>query len=148
RLRGDANLHAARRTYRAARLRGVPGEAAEARHRPQPPDWQGGADSTRTYDPLQTRQRPPEYRGLTVYPPPPVPYRRFQHRWWLHILLFLVTVASTTGAGINYYASFLSAFGTREIAVDWALVGHASIYAAAILAILGAHEMGHYLACR
>src|SRR5262249_18538186 len=27
-------------------------------------------------------------------------------------------------------------------------VGHASIYAAAILAILGAHEMGHYLACR
>jgi membrane-associated protease RseP (regulator of RpoE activity) len=34
------------------------------------------------------------------------------------------------------------------VALTWALVGHATVYAAAILAILGAHEMGHYLACR
>ncbi len=29
-------LHAARRTHRAARLRRLPGEASQARHRPQP----------------------------------------------------------------------------------------------------------------
>ena len=77
-----------------------------------------------------------------------MPYRRFQNRWWLHILLFLLTVATTTGAGIDYYASFLSALGTRQIVFSWALVAHATVYASAILAILGAHEMGHYLACR
>jgi membrane-associated protease RseP (regulator of RpoE activity) len=53
--------------------------------------------------------------------PPPRP--RFQHVWWKHIALFLLTVAST-------YLNF----------GPW--------YAAGVLAILGAHEMGHYLACR
>lgn len=77
-----------------------------------------------------------------------MPYRRFQHRWWFHILLFLLTVATTTEAGVGYYYSYLSALGTHAVTVSWALVGHATIYAAAILAILGAHEMGHYLACR
>jgi membrane-associated protease RseP (regulator of RpoE activity) len=51
---------------------------------------------------------------------PPV---RFQHTWWKHILLLALTAAST-----NY------TFG------PW--------YAVGVLAILGAHEMGHYLACR
>jgi len=77
-----------------------------------------------------------------------VPYRRFQNRWWLHILLFLLTVATTTAAGLEYYYGYVSALGTREVAVSWPLIGHATIYAGAILAILGAHEMGHYLACR
>jgi len=75
-------------------------------------------------------------------------YRRFQHRWWLHILLFLLTVVTTTFAGLEYYASYVSVLGTRQVAFSWPLVGHATIYAVAILAILGAHEMGHYLACR
>jgi membrane-associated protease RseP (regulator of RpoE activity) len=51
------------------------------------------------------------------------PRVRFQHRWWLHILLLLLTIASTTLA-----------------AGPW--------YSATIIGILGAHEMGHYLACR
>jgi membrane-associated protease RseP (regulator of RpoE activity) len=48
---------------------------------------------------------------------------RFQHAWWKHILLFLLTLTTTTLVGGVWYS------GT-------------------ILAILGAHEMGHYLACR
>ena len=60
----------------------------------------------------------------------------------------MLTVATTTLAGLDYYRSYLSAFGTHQVAVDWALLGHATVYSAAILAILGAHEMGHYLACR
>src|SRR5437763_1539819 len=154
-LRSDENLHAARRADRAARIRGVPGEAAQARDRPQPPDGQGSADSARTHDPLQTRQRPPEHRRLTVYPPPSPPFRRFQHRWWLHILLFLLTVATTTIVGITHYLSFISDFGTHGAIVRHTLafdkgrvLVEAIAYTAAILGILGAHEMGHYLACR
>jgi len=52
-----------------------------------------------------------------------VPRQRFQHTWWKHIVLLLLTVASTFLVGGPWYS-----FG--------------------VLAILGAHEMGHYLACR
>lgn len=51
------------------------------------------------------------------------PPKKFQDRRWLHGLLFLLTIASTTLAG------------------GWA-------YSATILAILGCHELGHYIACR
>ena len=48
---------------------------------------------------------------------------KFQDRRWLHALLLLLTIASTSLVG------------------GWA-------YSATILAILGCHELGHYLACR
>ncbi len=51
------------------------------------------------------------------------PPLKFQDRRWLHALLFLLTIASTVLVG------------------GWA-------YSATILAILGCHELGHYLACR
>jgi membrane-associated protease RseP (regulator of RpoE activity) len=51
------------------------------------------------------------------------PRVRFQHTWWKHILLFLLTLGTTT-----------------LVAGPW--------YSGTVLAILGAHEMGHYLACR
>ena len=100
------------------------------------------------HHPLQARQRSPEYRRLTVFPPPAFPYRRFQHRWWRHILLFLLTVGTTTDVGVSYYLSFLSELATHAIRVDWTIVVHGMVYSAAVLGILGAHEMGHYLACR
>ena len=77
-----------------------------------------------------------------------MPYRRFQHRWWRHILLFLLTVATTTDVGISYYLNFLSDLGTRAVHLDWVIARHGLVYSAAVLGILGAHEMGHYLACR
>ena len=49
--------------------------------------------------------------------------KKFQDREWLHVLLFVLTIASTTLVG------------------GW-------LYSATILAILGCHELGHYIACR
>jgi membrane-associated protease RseP (regulator of RpoE activity) len=59
--------------------------------------------------------------------PPPVvhswPRRKFQNRIWLHTALLVGTIGST-----------------------WLVAGW--LYAATIIAILGAHELGHYFACR
>lgn len=49
---------------------------------------------------------------------------------------------------MEHYLSFTSEFGTREVVLSWDLLGPGLIYSAAVLGILGAHEMGHYLACR
>jgi membrane-associated protease RseP (regulator of RpoE activity) len=60
------------------------------------------------------------------------PRVRFKHVWWKHILLFVLTLITTTTVGSMMSPTWLGGF--------W--------YSATILAILGAHEMGHYLACR
>jgi membrane-associated protease RseP (regulator of RpoE activity) len=78
---------------------------------------------------------------------PPVPRRRPQ-RVWLHVLLFLLTVATTTGMGVFHYVSFASDLGTRDVAISGATVLQGLLYSATVLGILGAHEMGHYVACR
>jgi len=57
-------------------------------------------------------------------------------------------VCTTTLLGAEHYLSFVSSFGTREVALSRDLIWPGLAYSAAILAILGAHEMGHYLTCR
>ena len=59
-------------------------------------------------------------------PVPEVIRPKFQHRYWVHALLFLLTLLTTT------YTTF---FG------GWS-------YSLPILTILGAHEFGHYFYCR
>ena len=75
---------------------------------------------------------------------------KFQDRVWLHVLMFVLTVASTTLAGAEHYASFLSDFSSSGRlplpAAD--LLVRGLWYSATILAILGCHELGHYCACR
>lgn len=66
----------------------------------------------------------------------------------MHILLFLATVLTTTAVGADHYYSFASEFGTHEVPVSWDLIWPGLVYSAAVLGILGAHEMGHYAACR
>ena len=78
----------------------------------------------------------------------PEPPRRFQHVVWKHVLLFLLTLATTTLVGRSHYAAFLSEFGTVPITPGWELLSQGLWYSLTILGILGAHEMGHYLACR
>ena len=78
----------------------------------------------------------------------PEPPRRFQHVVWKHVLLFLLTLATTTLVGRGHYAAFLSEFGSVPIAPGWGLLREGLWYSLTILGILGAHEMGHYLACR
>ena len=89
---------------------------------------------------------PPDFEPVFVSLPPA--RRRFQHKWWLHVTLFLVTLATTTLLGITHYLAFISNFGARDVAFDSRIVLPALWYSASILGILGAHEMGHYLACR
>jgi membrane-associated protease RseP (regulator of RpoE activity) len=50
--------------------------------------------------------------------------------------------------GAEHYLSFRSDFGAREVPIAWTLLWPALGYSAAVLGILGAHEMGHYVACR
>jgi len=88
-------------------------------------------------------------------PPPP---RR--DRIWVHVVLLLLTVASTTFVGGCHYLSFDQAFDTAPPMSDqdgWAFIlnifSQPSFYlnglwySLTVLGILGCHEMGHYVAC-
>jgi membrane-associated protease RseP (regulator of RpoE activity) len=78
-------------------------------------------------------------------PPPPV---KFRDRRWLHLLLLVLTALTTMLVGLGHYAAFLSELGARTVNAGWSSLGYGAWYSATILAILGAHEMGHYVACR
>lgn len=58
-----------------------------------------------------------------------------------------MTVATTSDVGGGYYASFLSGLQIHAAPVHVSLL-QALTFSCAILGILGAHEMGHYFACR
>jgi membrane-associated protease RseP (regulator of RpoE activity) len=78
------------------------------------------------------------------------PRPKFQDRVWLHLLLFALTVVSTTIVGATWYASFLDDFrGATALPMPFAaLLVRGFWYSGTILAILGCHELGHYFACR
>ena len=70
-------------------------------------------------------------------------------RYWLHLLLLLLTLATTTLVGASHWFGFESDFGVRQLEVGL-LKGAVNglWYSLTLVAILGAHEAGHYLACR
>jgi membrane-associated protease RseP (regulator of RpoE activity) len=78
------------------------------------------------------------------------PVRKFRDRVWLHVALFVLTVATTTLVGAGHYLAFRSdLLELRRLPMSvGALALHGVWYSGTILAILGCHEMGHYLACR
>ena len=63
----------------------------------------------------------------------------------LHLGLFITTAVTTTWVGSRHYAAFMADF-TAEVPPFsfW----HGLWYSIPVLAILGTHEMAHYLACR
>jgi membrane-associated protease RseP (regulator of RpoE activity) len=68
----------------------------------------------------------------------------------LHVLLLVLTIATTTFVGAEQYAGFLADF-RRSTTLPVSMVGllmRGLWYSGTILAILGCHELGHYLACR
>jgi len=68
---------------------------------------------------------------------------------WLHVLLLVLTIASTTYAGISHYLALQSDFlPERSIGLTAGLALRGFWYSGTILAILGCHELGHYFACR
>ena len=78
----------------------------------------------------------------------PVPRRRRRAIRW-HLILFLLTVATTILAGAEHFASFSIDFGSRDLDASGPFfLLNGLWYSGSILAILGAHEFGHYFACR
>ena len=94
----------------------------------------------------------PDVESLTGSPltyTSPVAAVRRSRPPWRHILLFLLTVGTTTLVGAEHYASFHLDFGSRAPDLSgWQFFLNGLWYSASILAILGAHEFGHYFACR
>jgi membrane-associated protease RseP (regulator of RpoE activity) len=69
-------------------------------------------------------------------------------RKWLNALLLAATLVTTTFAGTFHWLGFESDFQALALRVTPGAVVHGLWYSLTILAILGAHELGHYLACR
>jgi membrane-associated protease RseP (regulator of RpoE activity) len=99
---------------------------------------------------------------LPAAPPPSAPPRRrgwlfAKSRPWINALLFVLTIGSTFVVGLSWSASYLFAGaiaanpafepGRAELR-DPRVLALALLYAVVLLAILSAHEMGHYLTCR
>jgi membrane-associated protease RseP (regulator of RpoE activity) len=77
------------------------------------------------------------------------PRPKFQDRIWLHVLLFALTIASTTWAGTDFWVSFLFSLGQPlPTTMSLSLVIHGLAFSLTVLTILGCHELGHYFACR
>jgi membrane-associated protease RseP (regulator of RpoE activity) len=83
---------------------------------------------------------PPAY--VMPASPRPAPVTR-------HVILFLLTIVSTTLAGVNFYYSYASELGNVVVDASWTWwLLHGTLYSFGVIAILGAHEFGHYFACR
>jgi membrane-associated protease RseP (regulator of RpoE activity) len=85
----------------------------------------------------------------------PAPRAKFRNRWWLHILLFGLTLYFTTAAGALHYAAYRVAMGdglpTDSLLALLTLPQYLVTglwYSLSMLGILGAHEFGHYYFCR
>lgn len=77
-------------------------------------------------------------------------------RYWLHVLLFVLTLLTTTAVGARLAYNFEhnrpllfeeDFFGTIEILGNPASLANGLPFSLTLLSILLAHEMGHYLAC-
>ena len=78
----------------------------------------------------------------------PAPTQRRRERWWLHILLLVLTFGTTTYVGAELAAGYdpkLVAYGASFSALF--LRGFVT-FSLPVMAILFSHEMGHYLTCR
>ncbi len=76
-------------------------------------------------------------------------WERPRDRLWLHVLLLVATIGTTTAVGASHWYSFASDFGTLvPTGAPMSLAVNGLWYALTFLIILGSHEAGHYLACR
>jgi membrane-associated protease RseP (regulator of RpoE activity) len=66
----------------------------------------------------------------------------------VHLLLFAITLVLTTLVGAAHYYSFIVEFGRVDAPLGWYLLPQGLWYSGSLLAILGAHEFGHYALCR
>jgi membrane-associated protease RseP (regulator of RpoE activity) len=71
---------------------------------------------------------------------------------WVHVLLLALTILTTTLVGGLHHFGFAQGFNQVAVVLpdfrDATFYMNGLWYSVTILAILGCHEMGHYLACR
>ena len=103
--------------------------------------------SQRPLPPSPVWNEAPAAADHSSLPPPvrPLIRRKPRHRPLLHLGLFLATVVTTTYVGSLHYAGFTTDFVADVPPIS---ILHGMWYSVTILAILGTHEMGHYIACR
>jgi membrane-associated protease RseP (regulator of RpoE activity) len=85
--------------------------------------------------------RPPE---LYVYHPPALP----RPKYWLHILLYVLTILSTLFVGgmtDNVYQLVRTGYPLQGLGM---LIANGWVYSAAVLMILTCHEFGHYFTAK
>src|SRR4029453_13321905 len=93
------------------------------------------------------------FRAVPEQPPvfiPPTPSSRLRREPLArYVVLFVLTLLSTTQAGGLHYASFTTSFCAQIPRIPiLSLLLHGLWYSLSILAIPGCHELGHYFACR
>ncbi len=126
-------------------------EEIESAQEPYQPDIP--SDPTPAYSPvIQPFQFDPSASRFAIDDEPPQP-----KRWWLHILLFIATLFTTTLVGAHMMFNFEHDLPVFEIGrlTEVFTIGLRSPAAFAsglpfsltLLTILMAHEMGHYIAC-
>jgi membrane-associated protease RseP (regulator of RpoE activity) len=87
--------------------------------------------------------------GDRPYPPPLPPPAPKREPLWRSLALFALTVLTTMWAGRIHYAGFYFDPANPQFPwTFWELFLRGAWYSVPILAILGAHELGHYYACR
>jgi membrane-associated protease RseP (regulator of RpoE activity) len=81
-----------------------------------------------------------------------LPGRRIATRWWLNLILLLITLVTTTVAGASLTGmppeETVRALREWDVPVLWPAVRDGLPFSLTLLAILGVHEMGHYVAAR
>lgn len=98
-------------------------------------------DSPTGLEPFPSTQRDERFD------PPPPPTERRRSPYTRQAVLFALTVVMTTIVGGAHYAAFANDFGADAAGAGTSYLS-GLWYSMSILAILGAHEFGHYYACR
>ena len=89
-------------------------------------------------------------RPASVYPPP----RVIRDRYWLHLLLFALTLLSTAFTGSQFIGRTIAweqgeaFFYLLGFPVTWPFIRDGLTFAVSLLGFLTVHEFGHYFAAR
>jgi membrane-associated protease RseP (regulator of RpoE activity) len=116
-----------------------------------------GEDTAAAYDQLAEalrpynitplfRREPGDKQVIFLVPSPAIP--NFGSRLYINIILFIVTVFSVMLTGVDVPPELIPANGILSMADRFHYIFTGWPFAASMMGILFAHEMGHYVMCR